>query len=159
MGVDSATYGQIISREATVTTSSTLAGYPRKPNELVAENPAADFAFSTQPELNPWVQIDLGQEFAVTGLRVLNRLNAGQPGMERAATLSVSVSSDGNAWQEVWKADSSLRQWEIPVNDFVAGAQIPGRKARHLRLELKPAKPEYLHLRQVEVWGKAIEVK
>jgi hypothetical protein len=38
--------------------------------------------------------------------------------------------------------------------DFLAGAQVPGRKARYLRLELKPQTPEYFHLRQVKVWAK-----
>ena len=154
---DPVTYGHIISREATVTTSSALPGHPREPNELVGETPAADFAFHTQSELNPWVQLDLGREFSVTGLRVRNRVGAGQPGMDRAATLRVSVSDDGQAWHEVWKADSSKRQWEVPVTDYVAGAHIPGRKARYLRLELKPAQPEHFHLRQVEVWGKKLD--
>jgi hypothetical protein len=57
-------------------------------------------------------------------------------------------------WTEVWKAESGFPLWEIPVNDFLAGAQVPGRKARYLRLETKPETPEYFHLRQVQVYGK-----
>jgi len=148
---DPITYGHIISRQAKVTASSVQLGTLQS---LVAETPAADFAFHTNQELNPWIEIDLGREVSVTAVRILNRIGAGQPGQDRAATLRLSVSSDAKTWVEVWKADRGLPSWEIPLTDFLAGAQVPGRKARHVRLELKPAKPEYFHLRQVEVWGK-----
>ena len=104
--------------------------------------------------MNPWLQIDLGREIAVTGVRVLNRVDAGQAGEDRAVTLHLAVSQDGSEWHDVWKAGTVEAVWEIPVTDFRAGAQVPGRKTRYLRLELRPAKPEYFHLRQVEVWGK-----
>ena len=148
---DPSTYGHIVSRQAKVTASSVQAGALPA---LVAETPAADFAFHTNPELNPWIEIDLGREVSVTGVRVLNRTSCGQPGQDRAATLRMSASTDGKQWEEIWKAARGLPEWEIPVTSFVSGAQIPGRKARYVRLELKPAKPEYFHLRQVEVWGK-----
>jgi hypothetical protein len=153
-GFDAITFGKVVSRQATVTTSSRHPADPGTPQALVAEKPVADFAFHTAAELNPWLQIDLGRETAVTGVRVLNRVDAGQAGQDRAATLRLSVSKDGKEWQEVWKAGTVEAVWEIPVNDFRAGAQVPGRKARYLRLELHPAKSEYFHLRQVEVWGK-----
>jgi hypothetical protein len=148
---DPVTYGHIVSRQATVKASSVNAGSLQA---LLAETPAADFAFHTAEEANPWIEIDLGREVPVTGVRVLNRTSCGQPGIDRAATLRLSVSTDGKIWSEVWKADRGLPAWEIPVTDILAGAQVPGRKARYLRFEIKPAKPEYLHLRQVEVWGK-----
>jgi alpha-L-fucosidase len=148
---DPVTYGHIVSRQARVTASSVQAGALEA---LVADAPAADFAFHTNPELNPWTELDLGRPVSVTGVRVLNRISCGQPGQDRAATLRLSVSLDGKTWAAVWQADRAQPTWEIPVTDFLAGAQVPGRKARYVRLELKPAKPEYLHLRQVEVWGK-----
>ena len=152
---DASTYGKIVSSKAKVKTSSTSPyDPPGAPQALVAEQPADDFAFHTSPEANPWVEIDLGREISVTGVRVLNRTKAGQPGMDHAATLRLSISSDGKIWTEVWKAESVLPRWEIPVNDFLAGAQVPGRKARYLRLETKPKKPGYFHLKQVQVYGK-----
>jgi hypothetical protein len=147
---DPVTYGHIVSQGARVKASSVSAGsLPALVNDF-----DADFAFQTAKETNPWIEIDLRHQMSVTGVRVLNRTSAGQPGIDRAATLHLSVSTDGKTWSEVWKADRGLPQWEIPVTDFVAGAQVPGRKARYLRLEIKPAKPEYLHLRQVQVWAK-----
>ena len=152
---DPVTYGQVVSRQAKVKTSSTSEyGLPAGPPALVAEKPVADFAFHTAAETNPWVEIDLGREVSVTGARVLNRTSCGQPGQDRAATLRLSVSLDSKQWQEVWKADRGAPQWEIPVTDLLAGAQVPGRKARYLRLETKPATPTHFHLRQVTVWGK-----
>ena len=152
---DATTYGKIVSQQATVKASSTSQyDPPGAPQALVAEQPVDDFAFSTSQEANPWVEIDLGREVSVTGVRVLNRTKAAQAGMDRAATLRLSISSDGKSWTEVWKAESGLPLWEIPVNDFLAGAQVPGRKARFVRLETKPEKPEYFHLRQVQVYGK-----
>ncbi len=155
LSFDAATYGDVVSRQAQVTTSSRHAADAGAPQVLVAESSVADFAFHTQAEANPWVKIDLGRECAVTGVRVLNRVDAGQAGQDRAASLRLSVSHDGRQWQEVWRAQSGEPAWEIPVTDFRAGVQVPGRSARFVRLDLCPAKPEYLHLRHVEVWGKA----
>ena len=152
---DTVTYGHVISRQAGVRTSSTSPfDPPAGPKALVAGTPVAGFAFHTAAEANPWVEIDLGREASVTGVRVLNRVDAGQAGQDRAASMRLSVSKDGKTWQEVWKAARGEALWEIPVNDFLAGAQVPGRKARYIRLELKPATAEYFHLRQVEVWGR-----
>ena len=149
---DTTTYGAVVSREATVKTSSADPAYdPGKPAALVAEAAVADFAFHTAQEKEPWVEIDLGRDVSVTGVRVRNR----SAGKERAATLQLSVSTDGKTWQQVWQAERAEEIWEIPVTDFLAGAQVPGRKARYLRLSLHPEKPEYFHLRQVEVFGKA----
>jgi alpha-L-fucosidase len=122
---DASTYGKIVSRSANVTTSST----------------------------SPHFEIDLGRELSVTGVRVLNGAKDDQLAMDRTATLRLSISSDGKTWTEVWKSEKILPQWEIPVNDFVAGAEVPGRKARHLRLETKSEKPGPFHLKEVEVYG------
>ena len=93
----------------------------------------------------------------MTGLRIHNRTDAGRAGQERAAGLRLSVSTDGAAWQDVWTAESVEPVWEVQVTDYRAGAHVPGRAARYLRLDLRPAQPEYFHLRKVEVWAKVAE--
>ena len=123
---DASTYGKIVSSEDKVKTSST----------------------------SPNVEVDLGREVSVTGVRILNGTKTDQVAMDAAATLHLSISSDGKTWAEVWKSEKILPQWEIPVNDFLAGAEVPGRKARYLRLETKPEKPTRFHLKQVQVYGK-----
>ncbi|MCB1132576.1 MAG: discoidin domain-containing protein, partial [Verrucomicrobiae bacterium] len=150
---DNSTFGQIISRRAKVSTSSRHPADPGKPESLVAAEAPADFAFHTKEETNPWVVLDLGNIYQATGLRVLNRIRAGRPGVERAASLRLSVSTDGATWQEAWHADSAEEQWEIPLSSVRAGAEVPGREARYLRLELRNSEPTPLHLRQIEVWG------
>jgi alpha-L-fucosidase len=143
------TYGHVISAKATVTPSSRGSKDQGTPNLLVAENPICDYAFRTAEELNPWVQIDLGREFNVTYVRVMN-----PAGFSHAKTFHLSVSIDGKAWKEVWKTNSVKELLEIPINGFLAGALVPGMKTRYIRLELHSSKPESLQLKQVEVWGK-----
>jgi hypothetical protein len=123
---DASTYGKIVSSEDKVKTSST----------------------------SPTVEVDLGREVSITGVRILTGTKTDQPTMDDAATLHLSISSDGKTWTEVWKSQKIQPQWEIPVNDFLAGAEVPGRKARYLRLETKPENPEPFHLKQVQVFGK-----
>ena len=154
---DSVTYGRLVSTGAAVTVSSQYAGVESRPGALVDPASTGPFAFHTTEEANPWVRIDLGRAVDVTGVRICNRTDAGRAGQERAAGLRLSVSIDGSAWQEVWTAESVEPVWEVQVTDYRAGAHVPGRAARYLRLELRPAKPEYFHLRKVEVWGKAAE--
>ena len=70
------------------------------------------------------------------------------------ATLRASISLDGKQWTEVWQAEKAAKCWEVPITEYVSGAQIPGRLARFIRLQTHPAKPDCLLLKQVEVWGK-----
>ncbi len=139
--IDPEKYGHIVSRNAVVTTSSHYGAAAGNLQSLVGEKAAGEFAFHTNQEANPWVDLDLGRVVTVAGLLVKNR----EQFKERASALHASVSLDGEKWEEIWHADSPEEQWEIPVRE---------QKARYLRLELQPASPEYLHLRQVEVWGK-----
>lgn len=151
---DKVTFGQVLSRQAAVRTSSMTSKYPSPdPRMLVAEKPAEDYAFLTDRELNPWVEIDLGRQVYVTGVRVLNRPRYGQ----HADTLRLSVSIDGKDWADVWQAERAESSWEIPVTDMRAGAEVPGRLARYVRLAIKPAEPQHFHLRQVEIYGKDLE--
>ena len=149
---DSGTFGEIVSGKATVKSSSTCNfDPPGGLQALVAKSPVEDFAFCTAPENNPWIEIDLGKEISVTGVRILNR---GQCEQARATNLILSVSKDGKSWDKIWTAPTVQASWEIPVTGFLAGAQVPGRKTRYLRLETHNDNPTYFHLRHVEVYGK-----
>ena len=151
--VDSATYGSVVSRQAKVKASSTSQWMPADGGaSLVAERQPASFAFHTDNEAAPFVDIDLGGAVKVTGvcIRNANPENAGN----RMATLRASVSLDGREWTEVWRAATSEPSWEFPITSFVSGARIPGRQARFLRLHVHPTSPGPLLLKQVEVYGK-----
>ena len=148
---DPSTYGKIISRTATVKASSTSEWMPADNGAgLVATEQPQPFAFHTSNEAAPYVDIDLGKPMSVTGLFICNS----EANPQRMATLRASISMDGKEWAEVWRADKAEIRWEIPVTRLVSGAQIPGCPARFIRLQTHSAQPEYLHLKQVEVWGK-----
>lgn len=150
-GADSATYGAIVSRNAKVKTSSTSDYMPADGGaSLVAENQPNAFAFHTGEEAAPWVEIDLGKPMNVTGLFIRNADST----PERMASLTASVSLDGKEWAEVWKADKHESRWEIPVTEYVSGARVPGKMARFIRLQTKPLSPNYLLLKQLEIWAK-----
>jgi hypothetical protein len=117
---------------------------------LVAENQPKAFAFHTGQETAPWVEIDLGKPLKVTGLFIRNAEST----PERMATLAASVSLDGKEWTQVWKAERAETCWEIPITEYVSGARVPGKTARFIRLQTHPTKPEYLLLKQLDVWGK-----
>jgi alpha-L-fucosidase len=150
-GTDPTTYGAIVSREAKVKASTTSEWMPADGGaSLVAERQPQPFAFHTGEEAAPWVEVELGRPVKVTGLFIRNAEST----PERMATLSASVSLDGKEWTEVWKAEKHESRWEIPVTEYVSGARVPGKTARFIRLQTHPAKPDYLLLKQVEVWGK-----
>ena len=66
----------------------------------------------------------------------------------------MSLSEDGERWTEVWKAERWDQSWEVPVTEMKAGAQVPGRRARYLKMELRNAVESTFLLRRVEVYGK-----
>lgn len=148
---DEATYGKVVTGGMTVKTSSTSPHDPRRAAELASRDGVEPFAFHTDVEREPWVELDLGRTMTVTGLVVTNRTDQLQ---DRAATLTLRASIDGKAWEDVWKAGKTQDRWEIPVTRAEAGAQVPGRTARYLRLGIHPSQPTPLHLSRVEVWAK-----
>ena len=148
---DTATYGAVASRKAKVTASSTSEWMPADGGAaLVAADQPKPFAFHTGEEAAPFVDIDLGRSMNVTGILIRNAEST----PERMATLRASVSDDGVAWTEVWKAEKAESRWEVPVTEYVSGARVPGKFARFIRLQTHPAAPSYLLLKQVEVWAK-----
>jgi alpha-L-fucosidase len=148
---DEAVYGRIVSEDATFTMSSPSASDNAADHSKLfrGEKSGRGFAFHTGDELNPWVQIDLGKTINVTGLIIENR-----PGERRTNGLTLSVSEDGRQWTKVWAAPKWQQVWEVYVTTAQAGAEAPGRPARYLRLETKPAKPAPMLLQRVEVYGK-----
>lgn len=137
---DRATYGRVLSADgATMKVSS-----GRMTGDSLLLGGGGSFAFHTDAERNPWVTIDLGAEKDLTGIFIRNRTDTAQ---ERAATLRLKVSSDGQQWNDVWQAAGAEPSWEIPLT----GKSL---KARYVRLETQPKSPTHFHLQHLEVWGK-----
>ena len=148
---DQATYGRVVSENATFKMSSPSVHDKTTDHAKLFRGEKSDrgFAFHTGDELNPWVQLDLGQVIHVTGVVIENR-----PGERRTDGITVSVSEDGRQWTKVWAAPNWQQIWEVPVTTTQAGAEVPGRPARYLKLETKPAQPAPMLLNRVEVYGK-----
>ncbi|MCB9882490.1 MAG: alpha-L-fucosidase [Planctomycetes bacterium] len=145
-------YGSWISKGARFEASSTSRwDHPEDHERLLSpagEGP--EFAFHTAIEERPWIVIDLGKSFEVTGIEITNR-----PLLpERAATLSLALSEDGDHWTEVWRAAKVETSWEVPMPGDATAAEPASRKARYLKLALAPKEPTALHLRRVRVFGR-----
>jgi hypothetical protein len=94
----------------------------------------------TNSEANPWWQVDLGGNYALSRIVVYNR--ADQWGA-REHTIRALVSTDGRNWTTIYAHDGSDFQ-VLPID---AGNRI----ARYVRLQL--AATDYLNLVEVEVYG------
>ncbi|MFV0375764.1 MAG: alpha-L-fucosidase [Mangrovibacterium sp.] len=108
------------------------------------------FAFHTQAEKEPYVVVDLGKLYSVTGVGLYNekRYN-GNPG-----TFEILISEDGNNWQSIEKRDETFGQWEVTVAQFNAGIQLPGVDARYVKVLLKSGSEEALHLKRIHLYAK-----
>jgi alpha-L-fucosidase len=97
---------------------------------------------------NPHTIIDLGKARSIRGIRIENT-----PGDPATRGVVVSLSPDGKAWEEIWRSQDIPDVWEIPVTRFQAGAHIPGRNARFVKIERQLDSPGPLPLRAVRVHG------
>ena len=105
-------------------------------------------AFRTAPEVAPWVVVDLGMVKTVCGVR----FESGSVVHAPAATLSLS--EDGKTWLLAAEAQHCPEVWESLLTQMQAGAEVPGRAARYLKLALKFKRPSPLLLHHIEVYGK-----
>ncbi len=110
---------------------------------LIDNDSDVRFAFHTKKEKNPWVEIDLGNEFGVTAVTIINR-NKHQ---KRAASLRMLVSLNGEQWDEVWRATNIETKWEVMLSNT---------KARYIRLQNGSPKNTWLHLKNVTVFGELL---
>jgi hypothetical protein len=100
--------------------------------------------FSTKQEFNPWWQVDLGANYALTEVRITNRTDCCS---ERSRTLRVLLSTNGNSWQTVYTHNGSV--WGADGRPLVVS--IAGGTARYVRLQL--AEDNIMNICEVEVYG------
>lgn len=143
-------YGEILSENATVEFSSTSAHDPKNDHDRLLKGPKTQrgFAFHTSNEKNPWLKLDLGKLQTVKAVIIENR-----PNDRRTEGLILSVSEDGKAWAECWRAKKWQERWIVPVTVFHAGIDALGKPARYLKLETKGETPRPLLLQRVSVYG------
>ena len=64
-----------------------------------------------------------------------------------------SPSQDYNGTMPLGNGEVALNAWLVPVTSFDAGANVPGRRARFIRVETKNEAPRELLLRRITVFG------
>lgn len=104
------------------------------------------FGFHTDFEDRPWWQVDLGSERDIGDVVIYNRLDG--PCAERAHTMCVLLSCDGNDWAVVYRHDNVTFGGIDSVPLIIDGGR---RRARYVRVQLQHR--DALHLDQVEVYG------
>lgn len=140
--------GALLSENAKLEISSTCSwNNPAEYSKLFTGDKVG-YAFHTDKEKNPWAKIDIGAVKIVNAVVIDNR-----PEDRRSEGLILSVSEDGNQWEEVWKAKDWTASWVVPLTHVFAGATVPGRKVRYIRLETKNDSPRELMLQRVAVFG------
>ncbi len=115
----------------------------------------SSFAFHTKTESQPYVVIDLGQSYSVTGVDIYNEKRY----QENPGTFEVLVSADEKNWTSVDTHENTFKHWEVTVAQFNAGIQLPGVDARYLKILLKAENEGALHLKKVQVYGKTLNKK
>lgn len=118
-----------------------------KPNDA---NGAVDgvkngsYGFHTESEKNPWWQVDLGEAKQLSEIRIFNRTDCCS---ERARTIEVWISNDGNGWKRIFANNGT-------IFGGVAGkplsVNVSGKSARFVRLQL--AETTWFHLDEVEIY-------
>lgn len=110
-------------------------------------------AESTSPEVitadggkNLHSIIDLGNARMVRGIRIEQS--------EGVSGIAVALSRDGEKWEGITISGAAADVWEIPVTRFEAGAHVPGREARFVKIERQFDAPGIMRLRAVRIHGK-----
>ena len=143
-------FGAILSADAKLEISSSLGGDWDKPGNhaRLFAGERLSVAFHTRDEKNPWAKVDLGAVKTVHAVTIENR-----PNERRTEGLILSISEDGQTWQEVWRAKSWEAIWTVPLTHLDAGAQVPGRKVRFIKVETINDTPRGLLLQRITAFG------
>jgi hypothetical protein len=108
----------------------------------MSARPRTFCGFHTAYEVHPWWEVDLGRSSILQQVRVFNRMDFAS----RAANLRLLLSDDDMHWNVVYENNGKLFGPE-PLSIDLADVS-----ARYVRIDL--AKPNWLHLEQVEVFGR-----
>jgi hypothetical protein len=123
------------------------------PGNLLDESPAAlPYAFSTDLQDHPYVDIDLRMPARIKRVVIINRdcrdmsAEHNPPAiLARAVPMTLFTSKNGLDWTAVWDSQDAQDQWTITFKMPVW--------AQHLRIQVK--KHTFLHLSKVQVFGES----
>ena len=126
--------------------SSALNGTSPTPGGAVNGAKNGSYGFHTEREIDPWWMVDLGALHQVSRIVVFNRLDP--VCVERARTLSVLVSPDGEDWDLVYTHDGSAFGG---IDGQPLAIPLERAGVRFVRLRLNDY--EYFHLDEVEIYN------
>jgi hypothetical protein len=116
------------------------------------------YAFHTGQQAHPWWQVDLGRVTPIARVVVFNRLDYA-PGLHNADNVRILTSDDGTNW--TLRHDNQGRHFggisgAKPLKVVFKEAEV---KARFVRLQVPSAKPIFLHLDEVEIYGSGSDAR
>ncbi|ALO42863.1 alpha-L-fucosidase [Pseudoalteromonas phenolica] len=138
-------YGQEVKNQADISASSIL---KTSATTLDKINQKEAF-FETRKERKPWIQVSLHAEMSVTGITIKGDL--------KSDDLQLETSLDGKSWEVVWESDKhdSQAHADVEINGFNAGALMPGKKLRYIRLKNDSNNSSSIKLEQFKFWAKS----
>lgn len=107
--------------------------------------------FHTEIELNPWWQIDFTRNVMATEIIIYNVSSHTQ---SRFKNFEVLVSQNDNEWFKIFSKNDGIKVGSLITQPFILELR-PHLICRHIRIVLLGK--DYLHLDQVEVYGKFLE--
>lgn len=117
---DQAAFGTASQSSATVTAST---------GEAVKDKDDR-WTVKTRNEQKPSITLDLG---AVREVTAFSAVGVDHNAFNSNVDLRLSLSLDGETWEEVYHGSYGLPRWEVPLTREIAGIRQPGRPARHVR--------------------------
>ena len=102
-------------------------------NGCANDPPCAALLFHTDPEPNPWAELDLGAPKMIQRIEVTNRPDCCG---ERAMPLIVESSTDRTNWTSVGQRDTEFQTWKLSFKPRLARyvkLRVPRNTAFHLK--------------------------
>jgi hypothetical protein len=142
--------GDLISQNAVVSASSPMDDSARaKTPEFFSEEKATEPALLTLRAKETWATIDLGKAQTATLIEIDNA-----PFRRATRILKVSVSLDGQEWDEIYASEGPHKTFKIPVTRFHAGIDVVGREIRYIKLTgIGEDRERPLQLMRMRVYG------
>jgi len=138
--------GDLLSSGGMLTTSST-SGWDHPENHWgVLE--ACGGGFHTERQVRPWAIARLGKLGDLSGI-VIHDPSSGH-NATRQLPLKISVSADGESWQEIFRTDRHQQMWRIPLEGKATRVQF-------VKVERDDDRNEFFHLRAIHAYGRRLQ--
>ena len=98
-----------------------------------SDPPCTALLFHTDPELNPWVEFDLGAPKTIQRLEITNRTDCCS---DRAVPLIVESSTDRANWTPIGQRDTEFQTWTLTFKPRLARyvkLRVPRNTTFHLK--------------------------